>query len=226
MSSEATLNTEFGEITISQSDGYWDDRITLAVGDRDVNIVSAGKDEDVDEAVIEPGYMRGHQTEADLDALIVLFKFGRQVIGLLNEAMADEIAAAKAEEERAEAEAAQKAEERKQVVDAREEQLLMELVGERVKVRHAGYKSFTEARVGAQEDHRPGHEGEYHVTLERYGNHEAIYSRGSRNIQDWRRLDVKTAKGWRNVWDDGKDDLPMYDRGKDAPQYQPYKEGF
>lgn len=226
--SDAILNTRFGEITIIEQKGWGysgETVVTVKLGDMSVEAISTRQ---ADDAEVEPPSfnMRSRPMYMGADCsrqLAALLAFCAELGDLLSEADADRLKAQEereAEEERLEA---KRREEEEAQTKGREQILLMELMGERVKVRHAGYKSATEAIVGATEDHRPGHEGEYQVQLQQYGNHEGMYSRGRRNVEAWRRLDVKTTKGWRTVWDDGKDDLPSYDRGKDAPQYQPYK---
>jgi hypothetical protein len=230
--SEARLNTEFGLVIINSVNrwGWRDDgpetiTISTELAENEVTVKSPRVLDD-DDRVIEPASIDmswPHTENGDqLDELVVLLQFGKQLINLIDAHNEDAIAEAVQKQEEAEAAKAQREEEAERITKEREETLLMELVGEHVKIRHSGYKSATEAVVEAAEDNRPEHEGEYFPRLGPWKHHDGIYSRGRRNVATWRRLDVKTAKGWRTVWDDGKDDLPEYDRGKDAPRYQPY----
>lgn len=151
---------------------------------------------------------------------------------LINIWNADAIAEAE-ENEREEDQQRQEAEEaRNAIVQEREETMLQELVGERVKVRHRQYKTMCYGTV----DTRPiswgiapdGDEGagksvptEWEPRI-RYSDQGDTRDTG---VGSYARLDAKTEKGWRTVWDDGKDDLPEYDRNVKLPKAKAWSDG-
>jgi len=231
---EATLNTEFGEITVAIHGGGYigAPKHTLTAGDVAVRFLPPGIDDPEDQA----GVHVRHAPSIDGDecaALARLCQFAAQLIGLFDEATAEERAKAearRAEEEQAEAE---QREREAELEDERSEILLQELVGERVKVRHQGYKTMCYGTVhvaplyGDPDDIMKRYPKEYgeepssYEPLIRYSDQGATRDRG---IGSYKRLDAKTERGWRTVWDDGKDDLPEFDRAVKLPKVKPWGE--
>lgn len=86
-----------------------------------------------------------------------------------------------------------------------------ELMGDEARVRCDGYKGMARCVIGARHatpyemEQSPG-SGEWRVALRWKGAGQ------SSNLNVVRRLDVKTALGWRTVWDDGTDDLWEWER--------------
>lgn len=228
---EATLNTEFGEIGIHVDTRYYSGKVDvhLTAGEDDIEIESPSVSDDVIEAA---GLSRNRSglEEEDLDDAIRLLQFGRQLVGLINHFQADALAAqadreAQEAQEQEEAAAAQAERNRE-----REEIMLMEMVDERIKVRHRGYKTMCYGTVYAQplygESHRrwPEEDGEeptaYRAKV-RYSDQGDTRDRG---IESYTRVDLKTERGWRTVWDDGKDDLPEWDRAVKLPKVRSWHE--
>jgi hypothetical protein len=226
--SEATLNTEFGEITIRAEKryGYGRLQITIGNGEQELAVLSDGQqDEVIEQASVElNGYEQLPAGEAG--AMARLFSFSEYLLASIDHANAEAIS----EQERREAEEEQKREEeaaaQQELETERTEVLMQELVGERVKVRHRNYKTMCYATVEVQptydkaswerdDDEEPSG---YRVRL-RYSDQGATRDSG---VGSYARLDAKTEKGWRTVWDDGKDDLPEYDRDVKLPEVRPW----
>jgi hypothetical protein len=147
---------------------------------------------------------------------------------LINAWSADAISAAEQREAEEEQRQRETEEARQKILDEREETMLQELVDERVKVRHKGYKTMCYAVVYVQplygepqrtykteDDEEPSG---YRARL-RYSDQGETRDNG---MDSYARLDAKTEKGWRTVWDDGKDDLPDYDRDVKLPKARPW----
>lgn len=105
-----------------------------------------------------------------------------------------------------------------EITKEREERCLMEFADEEVRVRARGYKSVVKAVVRVRET------GIGYTPYVEYV-HDNDYSRPNR-ISQIRRLEIKQGSRYKVVWDDGRDDLPEYDRGARAnrdAQIKPYE---
>ncbi len=141
---------------------------------------------------------------------------------LINAWNADAIAEATQRELEADQKREEEEKVRNAVIAGREEIMLQELVGERVKVRHRHYKTMCYGRVitraTAWDD--SGEETEWTPSVH-YSDQGQTRDGG---VGTYARLDAKTEKGWRTVWDDGKEDLPEYDRSVKLPKVKAWNE--
>lgn len=108
------------------------------------------------------------------------------------------------------------------LVAERTERLLMEFVGDEVRVRHHGYKTMARAIVKALEQTRfdidSGERvetGEYRVRFVWCVPH--MDSNRPQSIDTLRRIDVRDGSRFYTIWDDGNDDLNPWDRDGVAP---------
>jgi hypothetical protein len=116
-----------------------------------------------------------------------------------------------------------------QVVEQREQLLITELLGETVKVRNKRYKTMREAVIDAQEvkEWQGG-------KLVETGKYRPVFNwkkeARSGQVRLMPRLDVMTRTGWATVWDDGEDDLSLWDQGRPsgsaAPTNKKYRSGM
>ena len=120
-----------------------------------------------------------------------------------------------AEKARREAREKQEAELAKRI-----ERCMMEFADEPVRVRAQGYKSVVRGVMRVRETFRYNRN-----TLTREGTGEFIpyieYTNDAdrdrpERIGSIRRLEIKVGGRFKVVWDDGRDDLPIYDRGANA----------
>lgn len=235
---DAILNTEFGPIEISMDGGGFRMLETfLRIPESEDGGASATLVVEVPSVKDDPGESeissrrRFWAVDSDKAADISkLFAFASQLVGLLNEANSEAISAAEQHEAEEEQRRRETEEARQKVLDEREETMLQELVDERVKVRHKGYKTMCYGTVYVQplygepqrtykieDDEEPSG---YRARL-RYSDQGDTRDNG---MDSYARLDAKTEKGWRTVWDDGKDDLPDYDRDVKLPKARPWND--
>jgi hypothetical protein len=216
--SGATLNTVFGEIDVVQLEAW--------AGSGAIRFVMGESHADLDTPAVKEPYEALIDSRRCYDAstteareLAAVIAFASEVGDLVNAWEADRIKEIRDREAREEQEAQEAHDARNALLKEREEMLLHEFVDERVKVRHHGYKTMCYAtctvrdRGEAYED-----DGRYVVKL-RYSDQGATRDSGMGSFQ---RMDVQTDKGWRTLWDDGKDDLPEWDRATKLPQVRPY----
>lgn len=219
----ATLNTEFGEIEVEiEGGGFRPIQHVFRLDDYTFQFEVPDAKEEPEEATVlmRRGGGYRYMSEADLVFTARLMKFAAHLVGLFNEAIKDALQdQARIEAEEEEARRQKEAEEEAQTKE-REEILLHELVGERVKIRHRQYKTmcYGEVYTRATEWDDSGDEVAWEPRV-RYSDQGDTRDRG---VSSYARLDAKTERGWRTVWDDGKDDLPEYDRAVKLPQVKPY----
>lgn len=126
---------------------------------------------------------------------------------------------ARAERERQREEARKRREElerlrqeRAKLTAERSERLLTEFMGEKVRIRLDGYKRWRPATVEAEE--RQGENGTYYLPVFRYVFERHGYKEyGCGHV---RALEVKVGSRYKNVWNDGNDDLPTWEQGKEG----------
>jgi hypothetical protein len=111
----------------------------------------------------------------------------------------------------------------------REQMLITELLGERVKIRAYGYKTMRVARVEAREivrfEYKPGGMDTIKTgKFEPHFNYEGEARAG--RVDQIMRLDVETFDGWATVWDEGVQDLNPWDRLKPAGSAKPTKKQY
>jgi hypothetical protein len=162
---------------------------------------------------------------SDLEAIIAT---AGTIAGHFNEINAERIAEAKMIDEAELMNAEFDRARRDEVLEERRERLLHEFVGDEVRVRERGYKAMTRVRVRVDERATYNSEGdedggvEYQIRFPVVGGSSRYVSH---RLDDILRLDVKDSSGrWACVWDDGKDDLPSWDRGKEV-KIRPYNGG-
>jgi DNA-binding transcriptional MerR regulator len=226
---EATLNTEWGEITVEiDGGGYYDIRHTFRLEGHSFQFEVPDVKEESEEVTVL--FSRGggyrYMSENDLVFTARLMKFAAQLVGLFNDAIRDALHAQAQAEAEEEEERRKKEAESEALVKEREEVMLHELVGEKVKVRHRHYKTMCYGTVdtraiGYEDDNGTRGEPNEWRPVVRYSDQGVTRDSG---VASYARLDVKTERGWRTVWDDGKDDLPEYDRAVKLPQTKPWSE--
>jgi len=197
-----------GRIEIESRESRWGgaDEIKLHLGGMEVGLDLPDAD-DAEPEKAEAGVIREYGPDADqLRDLASLCNFAAVICDLINEANAEKIEAARIAEEKAEAEREQRRIETEQRIEDRTERLMMEFVGEEVKVRERSYKTMRRAIVEPREQMKwDGMErvgtGEYKFHLNYFGEDRTQLV--SRIV----RLDVKVGSRWKTLWDDGTDDL-------------------
>jgi hypothetical protein len=221
--SDLLLNTQYGELIARVPHYSMYDLIVRVPGEVGEIEFCAPDLNDVDElqqgchgyvrlSFDEPGELRGLANAA---------QFVADITDLINEANAGAVEQAEERAAREREEAEKKQAERDALVRHRTDRLLNELIGETVRIRMRGYKSMSRAVVGAREKMEwavGGYEGtgEYEPTFDWIDG-----DRGA-NVEKMMRLDLQTgAKTFQTLWDDGKDDLPIYDQGRVAKS-KPY----
>lgn len=112
------------------------------------------------------------------------------------------VAAALAEKEREEAEHARQLKEREETLQERRDRLMNELVGETVKIRERGYKTMRPAVVSVTD----WGDNEFSLRFD-YTSDER-----TQNVERMQRLDVRVGSRWETVWDDGTDDMSVWDK--------------
>lgn len=206
----ARLDTELGEFEISESTG-WRERTHLTAGEDEnvyIQLMMPDRDDPEPAELRVDFYMQieEHQVVAWIDVL----KFAEVIIGNFNEAIRDEVEAAAEEERQREQREQEEREAAESKTKEREQMLLNELMGETVRVRHSGYRTTAKAVVEAREghlgvDYAPGEDPTYLPWLRWDSANNA--NRRRSDVENWQLLDVKTDRGWRNVWDDGDSDI-------------------
>jgi hypothetical protein len=187
------------------------------IGEQELQVLSASQESKAEEAAVE---LSGYETMTAEDAanMARLCLFGSDLVSLIDEANAGAIA----EQQQREADEEQQREEEalaeKAKWEERKELLLMEATGEKVRIRHRGYKTNGTAML--EVINRGSEEEPHYVPRLRWD----VAQNQSRpqNIEHWQRFEVKTPKGWKLLWDDGKDDLPEYDRNIKEPKARPH----
>lgn len=134
-----------------------------------------------------------------------------------NAAMQDLIEAARVREAKEQAEREAAKAKRQEVLAERKERLLHEFVGEDARIRLAGMKRWRPVRVDALET---GVDGEFVPAL--YYKQEKHGYRVYEGIDQIRAFEIKVGSRYQTVWNDGKDDLPTWDRSTPAGASQPY----
>lgn len=130
-----------------------------------------------------------------------------------NKATAGAVEEARKEVARREAEAEAKREALAKVLAERRDQLLNEFISEKGRIRIRGYKRWRPVTVEARET-GDGYEPYFLYVYDRHGYSEHF----GKHIQAF---EIKVGSRFRNVWDDGTDDLNDWD-AKDIKTSQPY----
>lgn len=197
--SQQTLNTEFGSFEIYEPS--WGGYVTVSTvqGD-DVRIFSPEKDDPDSyelEVRVDSAYLNNR---SEIEDEINLLRFAQQLIGLLEDATeeAREEIEQRQREERERVEREEK--EREARLDERKDRLMMEFMGDEVKVRQRGYQTMRRATVTAREDYY--NEGEYLIGFDYFGQEQR-----TQYVRDIVRLDVKVGSRWTTLWDDGAADI-------------------
>jgi hypothetical protein len=203
------LNTRFGEIEVREARGYWRTGIVFELDGIAVEVESPAQGDDQMEWA-ELSIENTSYPLQDIERLIKVVGFAGELVRMINACNADAVAAV----ERAEQELEEREAEERAAKDARTEErkqmLLNELMGETVRVRHDSYRTTAKALVEAYEgrvgvDYAPDEEPTFLPRLKWDSANNA--NRRRTDVENWMLLDVKTDKGWRNVWDDGKHDI-------------------
>jgi hypothetical protein len=105
---------------------------------------------------------------------------------------------------------------RKRTLEERQDLLLNELLGDTVFIRGKGYKTMRKAVVECYESVRDGHLVQFRYTGESRGN----------SLDRIPRLDVVIDGERVTVWDDGEEDLNVWERGQHANSARPCKRTY
>lgn len=216
------LNTEYGEIEIWEAS--WGSELNLAHSENanaKVTLSSLEREDDADTlaggCTVDLASQYGGLTADEARLSADVLKFAAELADLIEYGYADLIKDAKKRQQKEEAEAEKARAARAERLEERKDQLMNELVGEMVRIRHYGYKTAVRAILAVTE----GYGGEYRVRFEYVVDQDWARPQTLDRIQ---RLDAKIDGKWQTIWDDGKDDLPYYDRGSadqlpDLPKY-------
>lgn len=123
-----------------------------------------------------------------------------------NEQLKDHIEAARVREERERQRREREKAEREAKLEARNTQLLHELLGEHGRIRLEGYKRMRPVTVTSVETT----DGTFYARFE-YKKKERHGYRDVR-VDQVKTFEVKVGSRYKTVWDDGMDDLPEWDR--------------
>jgi hypothetical protein len=215
--SSTTIETEYGDIVVE--DARWMRDVTFTIGEHaSIEVRSPSVTDQASPATLYCRY--GFElNEEQFDAFAGLYMFVSRIVTELNRYLKSDIEAAKQREE--EEEVARKAAEeaREAITQERTERLLHEFIGDRVKIRHRGYKTMCYGTVSSREVGLDENEEPVFEVRIRYSDQGYTRDMG---VPSFQRLDVKTEEGWKTVWDDGTDDLPERDRGVKLPEVKPY----
>jgi len=204
------LNTRIGEVVVTDSSRRWRDWIEFT---RTVPHIEDG--EHHLEATLEVGeegvtvstdsYGTDEIPEARAVAELVLWVC--EIGELIEEANAEKIEKAREARRRKAEEEKRQREEREATVAKRKDLLMTGLLGEYVKIRCRGFKTFAAYKVDVYESSDGG------FSLHLKPQSDSGYSRphADRDVGRFVRLDVRTPDGFRTVWDDGTDDIPYYE---------------
>jgi hypothetical protein len=206
------LDTKFGDIEVREPRGYWRTGIVFELDGIAVEVESPAQgDDEVSWAELE--IQNSSYPLQDIERLLKVIGFAGELVRMINAANADAVAAveeaeAKQEEREAEERAAKDA-----LTDERKQMLLNELMGEVVRVRHSTYRTTAKATVESigrdYDDNAEPTRWEPRLRWDSRNN----ANRSTTDVENWMLLDVKTDKGWRNVWDDGAHDIGGVARG-------------
>lgn len=211
MTDEA-LNTELGQFHIREGRG-WMRRgdVIIECGelvDETVQVTVVSPHREADD--LHPAYLAVEDDELDphsVPLLLKLLAFASNVAEQINEANKEAIQNQLREEAEREQLAAEERTRVEALVEERKQMLLHELMGETVRVRHHSYRTTAKATVESRELRYEG-ETEDAKWAPRLRWHQAgNYNRNREDVQNWVLLDLKTDRGWRNVWDDGNSDI-------------------
>lgn len=225
------IETQFGEIVCDEQEGWGYNgatRIRFQLGTFIVEI-DAPRVVEVDEqfpATLELHRRPHEMTPDEAVQLGALMAFTSETARLFNEWNQPLVDAAEQREAEEEQKLKEEQDAKDAITDERKQMLLNELMGETVRVRHSGYRTTAKAVVESRgrnynDDDEPT---EWEPTLRWDSSNNANRARG--DVQNWMLLDVKTERGWRNVWDDGKADIGGDLAGTKLPEAKPWREGL
>lgn len=193
---ETTLKTKFGFFKIEEPS--WGGFIYLSTEQGDSIRLFSPDADDPDEYEIEVRIDSSYLTDEDeIEDVANLLLFSRQIVQLLKRATKGDREAAEKRRKEQEAAEEKEREEHEALIKSREDRLMMEFVGETVKIRESGYKTARQAIIEVEE----------------YGDEFSV--RFAYTGQDWRtqqlsrikRLDIKVGSRWKTLWDDGTSDI-------------------
>lgn len=211
------IETQFGEIVCDEQEewGYNEaTRIRFQLGpfivdlDTPRHIQTDHADEDDQfPATLSINIRPRDMTSEEAVELGALLAFSSETARLFNEWNQPLIEAAEKREAEKEQAAQEEQAKKDEVTQERKDQLLNELMGETVRVRHATYRTTAKAVVEHRERRYEGEteETKWEPRLRWCSANNA--NRRHDDVENWKLLDVKTERGWRNVWDDGNDDI-------------------
>lgn len=194
-----TLNTEFGQFTVEEPS--WGGYVYFGTmqGD-DIRVFSPEANEPDSyeiEVRVDSAYLN---TRSEIEDEINLLRFASQLTGLLEEATEEN----REELERLQKEQREKEEreekEREERIQERKDRLMMEFMGDEVKVRQRGYQTMRRAKVTAREDYF--NKGEFKIGFDYFGQEQR-----TQFVDDIVRLDIKMGSRWATLWDDGTADI-------------------
>lgn len=226
--SSAVLNTEVGEIEVSES--YWgevtyeftgdDYRFSVQLDSPDAEGADADELENGCGVTIQRWYgsMDVDETRKASD----LLAWVAAIAEAIEQADADRIEAAREAVAKEEEERQRKIAEREALIEERKDRLMNEFVGEEIKVRERGYKTMRRAIVNVLpvmewKDGERVETGEFRIHLD------YINDARTQRVEQMPRVDVKVGSSWRTVWDDGTDDLSPWERDKLSTSAAPAK---
>jgi len=204
------LKTEFGAIDVRESSwgGYVSFAVATDVGD-EIDIYSPDWDEPEEYELEMKVDSARLSTRSEIEDEINLLRFGQQLIGLLEDATEESRAEAVRLREQREEEERRAEEEREQRVQERKDRLMMEFMGEEVKVRERGYQTMRRAIIAAYQREWYDYDKREYVKNEEYTLKFDYIGREERtqSVEHIKRLDVKVGSRWKTLWDDGADDI-------------------
>jgi hypothetical protein len=194
-----TIKTEFGSFTVEEPG--WGGYVTFTTQQGDgVRIFSPEANEPDSyelEVRIDSAYL---SNRSEIEDSINLLRFSSQLIGLLEDATEEtreEIERLNREEREKEE---REAKEREEAIQERKDRLMMEFMGDEVKVRQRGYQTMRRAKVTARQDYF--NKDEYLIGFEYFGQEQR-----TQYVDDIVRLDIKVGSRWKTLWDDGTADI-------------------
>lgn len=156
---------------------------------------------------ISQGY--GHKGVDAARRLAELLKFATAYAEEENVKLAGKADAAKEREEAQRAKQMAERAEREERNAARKEQLLHELIGEQARIRMSGYKRWRVVTIDAFQRGDDSYDVRFlYKNQQRFGFAE-------HGVAHVRSLEIKVGSRYKSLWDDGQEDLPLWDRKHD-----------